>query len=403
MSHARPPGLAFIFVTLVIDMIGLGVIIPVVPELVGQLAGDARSLGLLIALYALAQLLAAPALGALSDRYGRRPVLLGGALLAALSYTLAALAPTLGWLFLARALGGIAGATVGVANAYIADISTSANRARHFGLAGAAFGLGLIVGPALGGLLGAHGLRLPFIASAALAALNFLYGLLVLPESRRGVSAPFAPRALVPLRALGVLGRFPGLPLLAAVGVLANLATQFLTSTWVLHGTVRYGWNASTNGLTLTVAGLLGVFVQVALLPRVLRRLGNERTIVAAIVLGALGNLLYGLAAQGWMLYAAMLVASLGGLGGPPLQALIAGKAAPEAQGAVQGALGGLNALCAVVGPLVATALFAHFTAPHASFALPGVAFFAASLLLLASLAVFRVTAARSIPSGEPA
>lgn len=407
MPTPRPPGLAFIFVTLALDMIGLGVVIPVVPELVGRLVGDplaaARYLGILVALYSTAQLLAAPALGALSDRVGRRPVLLAGTLLTALAYGLAALAPTLGAFLLARALGGIGGATVGVANAYVADVSTPETRARNFGLAGAAFGLGLIVGPALGGLLGQLDLRLPFLVSAGLAALNLLYGLLVLPESRRAAPARFDPASLVPLRALGVIGRFPGLPALAAVTVLGGLATQFLTSTWVLHGAVRYGWTPGLNGLALAVAGLVSVPVQVALLPRVLRHLGTGRTLALGLLLGALGNALYGLASQGWMLFAAMPIAALGGLAMPALQALVAGKAAPEAQGAVQGAMGGLNSLCAIAGPLAATALFARLAAPDAAPHLPGAAFFAAALLLLAALGVFRATAPRSAPGATVA
>lgn len=406
MTRSRPPGLPFIFVTLVIDMIGLGVVIPVVPALVAKLANGAdpaRSLGLLVASFALAQLLAAPTLGALSDRFGRRPVLLVGTLLTAVSYALASLAPTLGLLFLARALGGIGGATVGVAHAYVADVSTPETRARNFGLAGAAFGLGLIIGPALGGLLGGRDLHLPFLVSAALALLNFLYGLLVLPESRRAARKNVDPLAFVPLRALSVLTRFPGLAALAAVCVLAFLSQQFLTSTWVLHGTVRYGWTPEANGLSLTIAGLLGVLVQVALLPHVLRRLGNERTLILGVVLGAVGSALYGLASHGWMLFAVMPLAALGGLGMPPLQALVADRASPEAQGAVQGALGGLNSLCAIVGPLVATALFSHFAAPSAAVSVPGIAFFVTGALLLASLAVYLAAARRVTPEPSPA
>lgn len=406
MTRSRPPGLPFIFVTLVIDMIGLGVVIPVVPALVAKLANGAdpaRALGLLVASFALAQLLAAPTLGALSDRFGRRLVLLIGTLLTAVSYALASLAPTLGLLFLARALGGVGGATVGVAHAYVADVSTPETRARNFGLAGAAFGFGLIVGPALGGLLGGRDLHLPFLVSAALALLNFAYGLLVLPESRRATPTNIDPLAFVPLRALSVLGRFPGLAALAAVCVLAFLSQQFLTSTWVLHGTVRYGWTPEANGLSLTIAGLLGVLVQVALLPHVLRRLGTERTLVLGVVLGALGSALYGLASHGWMLFAVMPLAALGGLGMPPLQALVANRAPPDAQGAVQGALGGLNSLCAIVGPLAATALFSRFAAPSAAVAVPGIAFFVTGALLLASLAVYLAAARRATPEPRPA
>ncbi len=407
MNTARVPGLPFIFVTLVLDMVGLGVVIPVVPELIAHFTGNrtsaAQNLGVLVALYAFTQLLAAPTLGALSDRFGRRPVLLVGTITTALAYGLAALAPSLGWLFLARALGGVGGSTLGVAYAYIADVSTPENRARNFGFASAAFGLGLIVGPAVGGLLGQRGLSLPFIVSAALAALNFLYGLLVLPESRRPTPGAFDVRALIPLRALGTLARFPGLPALALVTVLSNLAMQFLTSTWVLHGAARYGWTTAANGLALALAGLLGVPVQTVLLPRVLKRLGNEGTFALGMAFGIVGNVLYGVASHSWMICAAMPIAALGGLAMPPLQALIVGKAARDAQGAVQGALSGLGSLCAIVGPLAATTIFAHFAESGAAPHVPGIAFFAAALLLAAGLAVFRMNRPQPARPGTPA
>ncbi|WP_407572688.1 MFS transporter [Deinococcus altitudinis] len=406
MNTPRSPGLPFIFVTLLIDMIGLGVVIPVGPQLVTQLTGNpllaARNLGLLIASFSLMQLLAAPVLGTLSDRFGRRPVLLVSTLLTAASYGLAALASSLAWLFLARALGGIGGATIGVANAYIADVSTPQTRARNFGLAGAAFGLGLIVGPALGGLLGQYGLRLPYVVAAALAVLNFLYGLVVLPESRQRNDEPIALSSFVPLRALGVLSRFPGLPVLAAVIICMNLAQQFLTSTWVLHGTVRYGWTTGVNGLSLAVAGVVSAFVQIALLPRILGRLGNGRTVTLGIVLGVLGYVFYGLSSSPWMVFAAMPVGALAGVAAPALQALITGQTPPQAQGAVQGALGGAGSLCAIAGPLLSTALFSHFAASDAPIHLPGVAFFAGALCLLAGLAVFLAFRPQPISQGEP-
>lgn len=406
MTTSRSPGLPFIFVTLLIDMIGLGVVIPVGPQLVTQLTGDpllaARNLGVLIASFSLAQLLAAPVMGTLSDRFGRRPVLLISTLLTAASYGLAALAPSLAWLFLARALGGIGGATIGVANAYIADVSIPQTRARNFGLAGAAFGLGLIVGPALGGLLGQYGLRLPYVVAASLAVINFLYGLVVLPESRHRNDEPIALSSFIPLRALSVLGRFPGLPILTAVIICMNLAQQFLTSTWVLHGTVRYGWTTGLNGLSLAAAGVVSAFVQIALLPRILNRLGNERTVTLGIVLGVFGYVLYGLSSSPWMVFAAMPLGALAGVAAPALQALIAGQTPPHAQGAVQGALGGAGSLCAIVGPLLSTALFSHFAASDAPVYLPGVAFFAGALCLLSGLAVFLTLRSRPVSQGEP-
>ncbi|SMB84490.1 MFS transporter [Deinococcus hopiensis] len=405
MPTPRSPGLPFIFVTLALDMIGLGLIIPVAPVLVAHLTSDPLTaphfLGILVALFSTAQLLAAPIFGALSDRFGRRPVLLLSTLLTALSYILAALAPSLMWLLLARTLGGIGAATIGVANAYIADVSAPENRARNFGIAGAAFGLGLIIGPALGGLLSSLDLRLPFLVSATLAALNFLYGLIVLPESRRAEPAPFDPRTLMPLRALGILNHFPGLPVLAAVVLLVSLASQFLTSTWVLHGAVRYGWTPATNGLALALAGVLSATVQVAVLPRVLRQVGPERTVTLGLLTGVAAYVMYGLASAPWMLWASLPIGALSGIAAPALQALTTNKAATHAQGSVQGALAGLTSLSAIAGPLAATALFSHFASPHATPFVPGAAYFAAALLLLGGLAVFAATRTHPALQGE--
>ena len=407
----RSPGLPFIFVTLFLDMLGLGLLVPITPQLVAQLVGAdgaARSYGLLIGLFALVQLLCSPTLGAVSDRVGRRPVLLLSSLLAALSYVLAARAASLELLLAARALGGLAAANVPVAQAYIVDVSRPEDRTRNFGLVGAAFGLGLIVGPAVGGLLGQFDLRLPFYFAAGLAALNFLYGLFVLPESRpaEARAARLDPLAWIPLRSLGLLAQVPALLPLSAVLLLSSLAFQFVISTWVLAGTARYGWSAGASGLSLAAGGVLGILVQVVALPRLVRRLGPAGTAALALGAGVVGSALYGLAVQEWMLYASMPVMSLFGLSGPALQALVAGHTSPSAQGAVQGALASLNALAGVAGPLAATALFSHFVAAGAAPSLPGAADFAAASLLLVSLGVFWVTSRRnplraSFPQGE--
>ncbi|MBB6097893.1 DHA1 family tetracycline resistance protein-like MFS transporter [Deinobacterium chartae] len=389
--HARTPSAAFIFVTLVIDMLGIGLIIPVLPELVTQLSpatSDApRIFGLLISLHALMQLLCSPLLGALSDACGRRPVLLFSTLGTALAYLMMFFSPSLAWLLAARVLGGISSANVTAANAYIADVSTPANRARNFGMVGAAMGLGLIAGPSLGGLLGEMSLRLPLLFAAALAALNLLYGLFVLPESHppsRRTSLTGA--RLNPLRTLLLLRQFPALGGWALAVTLTHLALQFSNSTWVLHGSLRFGWSSGANGLSLAASGLLTVLVSLLLPGPVVARLGERRTITAALLLGALGYLLYGLADSGWMLYASMPLSVMLSLGGPALQSLLARSVPPESQGAVQGTLASLNSLSAIVGPLVATALFTRYAAQAAD-PLPGIVFFACSLLLLLSCA----------------
>lgn len=403
MSTRRQAAVPFIFVTLLIDMLGLGVLIPVMPDLVASLtrdpAGASRSFGILIGLYSLAQLLASPILGALSDRYGRKPILLGSALLSALAYTLAIFSPTLIWLFVARFLGGAAAASAGVANAYIADISTPETRARNFGMVGAAFSLGLIIGPALGGLLGQFGIRLPLIFAAGFALLNFLYGLLVLPESHLNRNrSPILLQTLIPLRSLGVIGRYPGLPGLAAVSVITALAMQFLTSTWVLHGSGRYGWGPGESGLALTIAGLLGVPVQTLLVAPVLKRLGLQQTIKLALLLGTVGYVFYALSSEPWMFFASMPFSVLMGIGGPALQAQLAARVPPEAQGAVQGNLSGLNSVTGVVGPLISTALFSHYATSGAQPYIPGIAFFAGAFLLVISGVLYSLQSGRAIP-----
>lgn len=386
---SRPPAaLAFIFLTLVIDLLGVGLVIPVMPELVRQLTGDAdataHALGLLMSLYAAMQFLFAPLLGGLSDAYGRRPVLLASALGTAAGSLVVAWAPTLGWLYAARLLSGATSANISAANAYIADISTPETRARNFGMIGVAFGVGFVAGPALGGVLGAIDLRLPFLTSAGLSLISFLYGLLVLPEShppeRRG---RLNPKRLNPLGSLRALRLHPGISSFAAALTLITLGNFFIMSTWVLHGTERYGWSTQSNGAALAVSGILGVLVQALLLPIVVRRLGEKRILFVALGLGAFANVLYGFASEPWMVFAAMLPGALAGLGNPAAQSLLAARVPASEQGTVQGAVASLGGLAAIVGPLCATSLFAHFTSAGAAVRLPGIAFFGTSGLLL--------------------
>ncbi|ADV67992.1 TCR/Tet family MFS transporter [Deinococcus maricopensis] len=404
MSPSPPQptaSLPFIFVTLLLDMLGIGLIVPVLPTLVTQLSGGATNAatlyGALISAYALMQFLCAPLLGALSDAHGRRPILLLSLTGSTLGYLLMAFSPNLLWMLLARLIAGTTGANVTVANAYVADISTPATRARNFGVVSAAFGLGFIAGPALGGLLGNVDVRLPFLFAAGLAALNALYGLLVLPESHPvAARRPVRATHLNPFGGWRTLRAAPGVLGLTAAIVTANLAVQFSNSTWVLHGTARYGWTPGTNGLTLAGSGLLMAAVQLALLGPVVRRLGERRTATTALLIGVLSFLLYGLAAQPWLLYTGMLLGVLCGLAGPTTQSLFSARIPPEQQGAAQGALTGLNSLATVVGPLAATGLFAHYAAPGAAPHLPGIVFFACSALLLLSAGMLWATFRRA-------
>ncbi len=393
MRKKRVAAIPFILVTILIDVLGLGLLIPVLPELVTRLAGGSVSsgssyFGWFIAVYAAMQFLFAPILGALADRFGRRPVILISLLGAGLDYLVMALAPSLAWLFLGRVVSGITGANITAANAYIADVSAPEDRAKNFGLVGAVFGIGFIVGPALGGLVGSYGLRLPFILAAGLALLNGLYGFFILPESlERHNRSPFSFRTANPLGSLAGLGRYPVVAGLAFTYVCVGLAQQALQSTWVLYTNVRYGWTPLQNGLSLMLVGLLAAVVQGGLVRVLIPRLGEVRALLASLAVSAVAFALYGLSTHGWMLIAVMVVGSLGGIAGPAAQGLISRSVSAREQGAVQGSLASLMSLTGVVGPVAATYVFAAFTRPTAPLPLPGAAFFLGSVLTLVGLA----------------
>lgn len=396
----RQAGLIFIFITILIDVLGLGIIIPILPQLVGELVGGDLSVassyyGGLVAAYAAAQFLFAPIMGSLSDRYGRRSVILLSLFGHGIDYVFMALAPTIGWLFVGRALAGVMGASFTAANAYIADVSPPEKRAQNFGLVSAAFGLGFIIGPALGGIFGSFGPRVPFIAAAGLTLLNWLYGLFVLPESlapehRR----PFSWRKANPVGSLTSLRAYPSALGLTGVIVLVSLAHQGLQTTWVLYSTYRFNWTPVQNGLSLAMFGVVSIVVQLWLLRLLIPRLGERRAMMIGLLSNAIGFLLYGLATQGWMLYAIMIGTALSFLTNPSAQGLISRQVSAREQGLVQGALTSLVALTGIVGPLIATGLFSRFTAPGVATPIPGIAFFFSAALtvaaLLLALRVFR-------------
>lgn len=392
----RQAGLGFIFVALLIDVLGLGLIAPILPQLIGSFEGvnlsQASSFyGLLIAVYALMSFVFASAIGSLSDRFGRRPIILLSVLGLGLDYVIIALAPTLAWLVMGRILAGVFGAIETTAFAYIADISAPEKRAQNFGILGASFGVGFIVGPLLGGLLGTIDLRLPFWVAAGLAFLNVLYGLFVLPESLTPeLRRPFSWSRANPVGALLALRRFPSVLGLTMVYALINLALGGLISVWVLYTSYRYGWNAAEVGLSLAVVGVTSAVVQGALVGPVVTRLGEAHTALLGLAFMALSYTLYGVANQGWLLYTAILVGALGGLAAPAIQGAISRQVPPDEQGLLQGALAGLVNLTSVVAPPVAAVLFAYFVSPNAPLKLPGAAFFLCALLSLTALLVAR-------------
>ena len=391
MRRPRQASVFFILVTIFLDILGIGLIIPVLPALVGEFTvGDTQTAylyGVLVSVYALMQFLFAPVFGALSDRFGRRPIVLSSLLGYGLDYLLLAVAPSLAWLVVARIVSGIMGANITTANAYIADVSTDETRGRNFGFIGAAFGLGFVFGPALGGLLGDVNLRLPFYAAAGLVLVNFLYGLFVLPESLpKEKRRAFNIRQANPIGGLGQLGKYPVVAGMAFAFVFFNLAQLGLQTVWVLYTGYRFGWDAFENGLTLALVGVMTAIVQVGLTQRVIRRFGERRTILMGLAVSCASFVLYGLASQGWMMLATIVVGSLGGVAFPAIQSFIAGQVRPEEQGATQGALTSLQSLASIVGPVASTAVFGYFTSADAPFALPGATFLAGAVLILITL-----------------
>lgn len=388
----RKAALPFILVTIIIDVLGIGLLIPVLPELVTQLAGGDLSrgssyYGWFIAVYAAMQFLFAPVLGALSDRFGRRPVLLLSLLGGGLDYLVMAVAPNLTILFIGRVISGITGANITAANAYIADVSAPHERAKNFGLLGAAFGVGFILGPALGGLLAGIDLRAPFYAAAFISLLNWLYGAFVLPESLQPQNRrPYSWRRANPLGSLAALRRSALVGGLAFVYVCIGLAQNSVHSVWVLYTTYRYGWTPFYNGLSLTFVGVISAVVQGYLVRLVVPRVGERNAVLIGLGTSTLSFALYGFSSVGWMMYVVMVIGGLGGLAGPSAQALISRAVRADEQGEVQGALASLMSLTGVAAPLASTMLFAHFTRPAAPIAIPAAPLFMAAALAAVSL-----------------
>lgn len=353
--------LALILGTVALDAIGLGLIAPVLPQLLDSF-GLQRNLalhaGALTALYALMQFVCAPALGALSDRYGRRPVLLFSLLGSALDYLLMACAPWLSLLYLGRAMSGLSGASGAVAGAYIADISDESQRARRYGWMGASFGLGLVAGPVIGGLLGAIWLRAPFAAAAALAALNFGLAWLALPEPTRERGRAPALRELVPWHSLRELGRLPDLAPLLWLYLAMQLAGQVPGTLWAIYGHDRFGWNPTAVGLSLAAFGVMHALFQALATGRISERYGPARSLVGGVVSDVLGYLTFAFARSGWTVAPGLLLAAGGGIGGPALLAMSSARTDEARQGALQGVLASLASLAAVIGPLVFGAVY---------------------------------------------
>ncbi len=392
----RRAAVGFILVTLALDALSLGLVVPIVPNLVQQLSGKDASqaslyVGGLVATFASAQLLASPVLGGLSDRFGRRPVILISIAGFATNYLLLAWAPSLGWLFLGRALAGVTAANISTANAYIADVSTPEQRARRFGLIGAVFSFGFVVGPAVGGLLGAINLRLPFLAAAGLAGCNALYGLLVLPESLpKQRRQPFNWKGANPISAIATLAADPATRRLAIAWSCMWFSTGTLQTVFVLSTGLRFGWGPSQNGAALALVGVTGGVVQGLLVRRVIATLGERRTATFGFAISAVAYAVWAFATRGWMIYVAIALQAFGAVAQPSVRAILSAAAGPERQGRMMGALSTVEGLTAIASPVAASFLFSHFSGPSALLGLPGAPFLAASVAYVVALLAVR-------------
>ena len=406
--------LAFIFITMLVDTIGLGIIIPVAPKIIAELSGYAANDpyamshaaqwgGWLFFVYALMQFLCAPLIGNLSDRFGRRPVLIASLLALGVDYVITGLAPTIAWLFIGRFLSGIAGASYTTVNAYIADITPPEKRAASFGLTGAAFSVGFILGPALGGTLGAYGSRVPFFVAAGLSLLNALFGMFVLRESlsvehRRKFEAWRAN----PLGALQALRRFPGIFLLIAVMVLMRLAHDSNPAVFSYYVYAKFHWTPQMVGYSLMTVGALMAVVYGFLVRIAVPRIGETASVYLGLLCGAAGFAGYAFATRSWMMFAWMVPFALMGFVMPALSAIMSKLVGPREQGELQGALACVGSLTSIVAPPLLTNLFSYFSSGRAPVYFPGAAFLAASLcLILAALVFTRVRT--TAPALQPA
>jgi len=391
MTSKKSPAIGFIFITLLIDVMGLGIIIPVMPKLISELVGGslsdaARYGGWILFSYSFVQFICAPIVGGLSDQFGRRPVLLASLLGFALDYMFVAYAPSILWLFVGRIIAGVMGASFTTGAAYIADVSTPEKRAQNFGLIGAAFGLGFIIGPVLGGLLGQYGSRVPFLAAAGLSMLNFLYGLLILPESLKPENRrKFSWKRASPVGALKHLQKYPVISGLIISLALLYVAMHAVQSNWSYYTMEKFQWNERIIGYSLGAMGLLGAIVQGGLIRLIIPKLGQKRGVYVGLFLYSLGFVLFAFARETWMMFAFMVPYILGGIAGPSLQGIISTQVPSNEQGELQGALTSLMSLTSIIGPPLMSNLFYFFTKPEAPVYFPGAPMLTAAVLTLVS------------------
>jgi DHA1 family tetracycline resistance protein-like MFS transporter len=388
---SKKTALLFIFITILVDVIGIGIILPIIPDLIMKLTGEGNHMAIIYGMwlttaFAGMQFLFSPVLGEISDKFGRRPILLLALFGLSIDYMIHAWAPTITWLFLGRFLAGITGASFTVASAYIADVSTKENKAKNFGLIGAAFGVGFIIGPGIGGFFGEIDIRLPFYIAAGLTFANFLFGYFFVPESlapenRREINFT----KMIPGVSLVALRNYKGLLLLISAFFLANLAGQALPSTWSYYGIERYDWNPKQIGISLMVVGLLVAIVQGFLVGVLVKKFGKRKIIIYGFLLWTVGMFLFSFAKEPWMLYAFLIPYALGGIAGPTVQGVISNQVSEKEQGILQGSITGLVSITAILGQLIFSPVFYFFIRPEGTIYFPGAPYALAALFLLAA------------------
>jgi len=393
-KNQKSAAIGFIFITMLIDVTGWGIIIPVIPKLIkelinGDISEAAKYGGWLTFAYAMTQFIFAPLIGNLSDQFGRRPIILLALLGFAMDYLLLSFAPTIGWLFLGRILAGVTGASITTASAYIADISTEENRAKNFGMIGAAFGMGFVIGPVIGGLLGQFGSRVPFYAAAALCFINFMYGYFILPESlpkenRRN----FEWKKANPVGVLLKLRKHPKLLGLMSATFLLYLGSQAVQSNWSYFTMYRFHWDEKMVGISLGIIGVLVGLVQGVLIRWINPKLGNKKSIFIGMALYTIGMFLFASATQSWMIFVFLVPYCLGGIAGPALQSLISTQVSPKEQGEIQGTLASLMSASAIIGPPLMSSTFYYFTHSEAPFQFAGATFVLGGVLMFLSTIV---------------
>ncbi len=396
----KQAALIFIFITVLIDIIGIGLIIPVVPALIKEITGLSTSEasffgGMLAATYAIVQFFAAPILGGISDQYGRRPLLLASLLGLGLDYLVIVFAPTLIWLFIARMISGLFGGSITVANAYIADISTPENRAKNFGMIGAAFGLGFVIGPSIGGILGELGTRVPFMAAAGLSLLNATYGFFVVPESLSPENRrPFTWKRANPFGTLKRILSHKKIVWLVVALFVIYVAANATHANWSFFTIEKFGWSELEIGLSLSFVGVMVAIVQGGLVGPIVKKIGETNAVYTGFAFNAFGLLMMGIVSQSWMVYAVIVPYAFGGLAGPSLQSIMTSQIPKNAQGELQGGLTSVMTLTAIVGPLLMTGIFRYYTNPDNDIYFPGAPFVMGTILALFSI----VIVSRSLP-----